>query len=327
MTNTGQTVTENKKYKIVFSGDIQPGHDLISVKARLANSFGVSGAVIDKLFPGKAVLIKGDLTYDNAQLFKMKLEQNGAVFQLLEASEKPRQPEPKPEPPPPPQPTMTMIPDSPTTSPSGPTAREFSFRPVQKKSNTSRNIAIVVAVLILLGILSNIGRKNRTGVIVPQHHNKSTDIFGGIHTRFFNDPKHYYSVTLPSNYTLSDKSYGQRSKITFNFPGDNSISILASPMNREWRPQEEMIRKIQGINSGKAGPISSFTVERYQIIEFNGMYGYELFLRKGSRIAHSYSVVSFSNTAIAIAIVTSGSDAQANHDVLNNAIKTSFRPN
>jgi len=329
MTNTEQHVTDNKKYKIVFTGQIQPGQDHLTVKARLASIFGLTGSQIEKLFPGKPVLVKGNLTYDDARLFKMKLEQGGAVCQLLEMSEKPSFQATKQEP-------VKVFPPAEQVAPvpvaTGPKAvslpmagnGEFTFRKADAKSGPPKYLWVIGAVIILIVISSVIGRKPTQGR--PISGNGSSASIENAEPKVFVDPKDYYSVSLPGNYTISNKSAGSRSKITFKYPGQNTVTIIASPMNRQWIPEQQMLTKVDSIRKGRAGPISSFTIVRYQLVYFNDLNGYEIVLRKGNQLAHSYAAVTSTNVAFSIAIVTSGRNSQADHDKLNDMITSTIEP-
>jgi hypothetical protein len=74
----------DRKYKIVFSGELKPGHDLISIKSRLGSMFGVSASVVEMLFLGKPVLVKVESSLDAAHLFKMDFEKTGASCRIEE---------------------------------------------------------------------------------------------------------------------------------------------------------------------------------------------------------------------------------------------------
>lgn len=77
------------KYKIVFSGKIKESEDLLNIKTRLSSIFKVSGVIIDKIFMEKPVLIKTNLTFEEGESFKNKLENAGILCYLLKALEKP----------------------------------------------------------------------------------------------------------------------------------------------------------------------------------------------------------------------------------------------
>ncbi len=349
---TEQSITDTKKYKIVFCGAIKSGHDLPSVKTRLASAFGLNGESIDKLFPGKAVLVKGNLTFNDAQLFKLNFEKSGALCQLLETSAPPIQPVQTPKPilrkdvPP----VAPIIATATTQPPSPVKANNFAFKSVPKKSNTATYIVILVA-FIIVALLFKEGmnrppsnptptsgtrlqtdkvKSPRTRYRTPQPPSKTEPIKKSLaeqDTAIFNDPAQYYSITLPTGYTLSNSSSGERSKITFSYGGDSTVTVLASPMKKAWNPEEEMRKRVSAISEGRAGLFSNFALEKFQLVYFNHMDGYQLVMRKGTQLADSFAMVSDNQIAFAVAIITDGTDAQANHDLLAGLVRESLKPN
>ena len=65
------------QYKLVFSGDILPGHDTDEVKARLIQLLGLTPDKVGHLFSGKPVVIKKGLDADKAQAYRRKLAAKG----------------------------------------------------------------------------------------------------------------------------------------------------------------------------------------------------------------------------------------------------------
>ena len=336
----------NEKYKIVFCGDMKANQDMISVKARLAAFLGVTGALVEKLFRGKPVLVNSDLPLDEAQLFKLEFEKTGAICQMLEVSAVPQpslKPKElagiiKPRPMVSAQPSQGADPPYPQeTAPIGSQPvtfegdRQFSYRRQPGKKNPLPIILSVVAILAVLGIIANLSSsKKKTDTYTPSipttspsSRIKSSGRSGVLpeQTKPFDDPKGYYSISLPGGYRTANKSSGTRSKISFTYSRYTNITILASPMKRMWNPQEEMTKKISEIQSGKAGVFSRYQVDRYNLIDFNRMHGYEIILSTGNDIAHAYAVVSESNIAFSIAIVCMGKNSRENHDILVSAVR------
>jgi len=343
MTYNKEHSIRGKKYKIVFSGALKPGWDRLSVISRLAKILGTSGEMIGKLFIGKPVLVKGNLLYDDARSYKTQLEQSGAIFQLLEASEIP-----------PPIQVEKVIVTPPaavshtddnmagntTVNTTGnqaaapnlySPANDFSFRKVEKKANKAKVVALsAVVILIVYVIGSNIVKfkkinNSNTHSIEPAPASVAALAVQPKH--MFRDPGRYYSIKIPLSYTVSNKSDTSRSKITFSYPGGNSLVIMARPMNREWNPEAEMMKKLSAVKEGRAGPLNQLSVTSYRLLNFNGMEGYEIIAQEGDRIAHMYALVSFSGTAFAVAIVTSGRNSRANHDELEKAVRLDLKPN
>lgn len=93
-----------KRFAVVFSGQIVDGTDGAQVRKNLANLFNVEASKIEAMFSGKPVLIKKDLDEAKAHGYQAALAKAGAVVQL--AATKPpetdsgTQPTTKPAPPP-----------------------------------------------------------------------------------------------------------------------------------------------------------------------------------------------------------------------------------
>ncbi|MBT0960186.1 DUF805 domain-containing protein [Denitromonas iodatirespirans] len=69
-------------HKLVFSGDILPGHDPELVKAKLVALLKVSPAQAPRLFSGQAVTIKKGLDADAAQAYRRKLAALGVGIRV-----------------------------------------------------------------------------------------------------------------------------------------------------------------------------------------------------------------------------------------------------
>jgi len=345
-----KTVPGSDKYKVVFCGELKAGQDLISVKARLATLLGVQGAVVQKLFLEKPVLVKTDLALDTAQLFKLDFEKTGALCQMLDVSAVP-----KPPPPPrvlagiiKPRPVVAPLPPPAVTSPfprdSGPISpqpitavpedSEFSFRQQKKKKSPAPIILTIVGIIAAAAIISLLtSPKKETSsdkspnISRSSPAKKRSSAASGLlssQTKPFDDPKGYYSISLPEGYKVANKSSGSRSRISFTYSRKTSVTITALPMKKMWDPQEEMMKKVTGIQRGRATGFSRYQVAGYQIVNFSGMEGYEIILRKSKEVAHAYEMVSSTNVAFSIAIVCMGTNSEQNYNILNSAVRNNL---
>lgn len=332
------------KYKIVFCGELKTGCDLLSVKTQLASLFKVSGIVIDKLFIGKPVLVRTNLSFNEAQAFKMNFEATGACCQMLDVSEKPQIPGPNI---PSALAETTPVYQSPTPSP--PSAQEvsrsspvssspkspgqFTFRqssPPPKKSSALLVIVFIAIIISAVVIFKTASRKSSSAPssqLSSQPRSSSASPALSNNTTTFKDYKGYYTLAIPDGFRVNNKSSGNRSKIIFNYSPDIVLAIIASPMKKEWNPEKEMNEKVMAIRSGKAGDLSRMNLTNYRLVDFNGLDGYELILKKGKKLAHAYALVSAANTAFSISIVTEGDNYQENHDVLDSAVRRSLQFN
>lgn len=66
------------RYNVYFAGQIQPGQDLASVRDKLAKLFNADQQTLDKLFSGKAQLLKRDCDEATASKYKQAMERAGA---------------------------------------------------------------------------------------------------------------------------------------------------------------------------------------------------------------------------------------------------------
>ena len=69
-------------YEVAFSGQIQEGAELDAVKARIAKMFKANEATIEKLFSGKRIVIKKNLSAEAADKYSMAFTKAGAICDL-----------------------------------------------------------------------------------------------------------------------------------------------------------------------------------------------------------------------------------------------------
>ncbi|QTD32891.1 DUF805 domain-containing protein [Pseudomonas fluorescens] len=65
------------RYKIVFDGALQPGVDITTAKLNLADLFKSDVAAIERLFNGRTVALKRDLSHSDAQTYLQALGKTG----------------------------------------------------------------------------------------------------------------------------------------------------------------------------------------------------------------------------------------------------------
>jgi hypothetical protein len=94
------------RYNIYFGGQLLEGQDMASVRNKLARLFNADEQTLDKLFSGKAQLIKRECDKATALKFKQAIEQAGALPIIKEVATSPPAPAEAPAPPKP-APTMT----------------------------------------------------------------------------------------------------------------------------------------------------------------------------------------------------------------------------
>ncbi|MDY0297607.1 MAG: hypothetical protein RB296_09850 [Acidobacteriota bacterium] len=316
---------ENELYKLVYWGELRSGHDRYSVKAKLASRFQVSEKEADALFSGAPILILDQADYPRAMQVSREFEQAGAVCRMLRLHE-------TPVPPPPPhtqrRDDISPAPEVVSSAPAIPSSQVFAFRTTENEKKSSRKIGLVLLGLIVVAFVGfhmlSISRSQQGARQIPFGNSPDRGTSDGMST--YSDPKGYYSIRIPGGYRLQDGSAGNRSKRTFQWSSNVTLTIIASPMQREWQPEEEMMRRLDAIQGGRAGALSAYTVENYGLVAFNGLEGYEILMKRGSEVAHAYALVTPGNVAFSVAIVDSGSRAGVDHGQLSQLVRNSLSP-
>ncbi|MFT4521042.1 MAG: hypothetical protein ACI9JM_003453, partial [Halioglobus sp.] len=72
------------RYNIYYAGQIIDGHDAVTVRKNLAKVFNADEATLNKLFSGKAQLLKRDCDKDTALKYKSAMQTAGALPILRE---------------------------------------------------------------------------------------------------------------------------------------------------------------------------------------------------------------------------------------------------
>lgn len=180
--------SQNELYRIIFCGEVQPNHDLLSVKSRIANQLGIGAKQVESLFLRKPVLLKTNMILNDARIFKMEFEKTGARCHLISVSQKFQPPsfetpsysqsQPIPEEPPvnkvssssQPLPQIYSEPISqPIAQPdNSPTSQQLnsSFSSIntpnkrnQKKTSPFLIIFIILCILLVIGVLRDRAKK------------------------------------------------------------------------------------------------------------------------------------------------------------------------
>ncbi len=343
------------KYKIIFWGELQEDQDLLAVKTSLASMFNAPGPAVDKLFLGKPVLVKTDLSQDAAQSFKLNFETTGARCQVLKLSEKPQPSAPEV----PAQVTEAVLPQQPAVPSHPPAApRQFTYKMPRQPAQTGKKPNVVTllviagaifAVFVIFKLISGPrgsqaeptpagptatlpGTPGRSPAAQPstpqpqpQAKTPSSSRLQAEPTKTLEDPNKYFSVSLPEGYVYINESKEKLSKILFNYSANINVTITAYPITEKRDHQEAMYAKVTEIESGNAGPLSRLGINSYDLTSLSSLEGYEVYLEKGTQMVHMYELVSPDNIAFSIIIVTIGDNNQENHDVLDSAVRKSLK--
>ena len=72
----------DRRFEVIFRGDVVPGQSLMDVKRRLAELFGAPAARVEQMFSGRPVVIKRDLDEEAAARYRVALKDAGALVEL-----------------------------------------------------------------------------------------------------------------------------------------------------------------------------------------------------------------------------------------------------
>jgi hypothetical protein len=105
------------RFRLVFSGRLQPSHSMEQVRQALRERFRLSDRQLDRLFSAQAVTVKRDLDAATAARYQQAFLEAGALVDLVAAeSASAPNPEPSHEPSSNPSPNLSSNP-SPNSSP------------------------------------------------------------------------------------------------------------------------------------------------------------------------------------------------------------------
>lgn len=72
----------DRRFEVIFRGDVVPGQSLMDVKRRLAELFGAPATKVEQMFSGRPVVIKRDLDEEAAARYRVALKDAGALVEL-----------------------------------------------------------------------------------------------------------------------------------------------------------------------------------------------------------------------------------------------------
>ncbi|WP_438951312.1 hypothetical protein [Porticoccus sp.] len=72
----------DRRFEVIFLGDVVPGQSLPEVKSRLAKLFGAPPAKVEQMFSGRPVVIKRDLDEEAAEHYRNALKEAGALVDI-----------------------------------------------------------------------------------------------------------------------------------------------------------------------------------------------------------------------------------------------------
>ena len=72
-----------KKYNVVFSGDVVQGQSIKEIKARMAALFKTSAESIESIFKQKAAVIKRNVDHETAKKYVQMIQKTGAICRII----------------------------------------------------------------------------------------------------------------------------------------------------------------------------------------------------------------------------------------------------
>jgi len=137
----------------------------------------------------------------------------------------------------------------------------------------------------------------------------------------FQDPKEYYRIRLPGDYTVIRSSTGNRSEVVFSYARDVRITIAAEPGPAGWQPETAMDRRLEALRRGEDELYQEFTVIGYGLVSVAGASGYAVTLEKRTVLVKEMRLLSPTALDMTITLVTSGAEASPIMDALEQAIE------
>jgi len=314
-------LNKSEKYKIVFCGEIKSDQDLYTAKVRLSSLLNVPLVFVEDLFDGKPILLKTDLSQNEAQSFKYEIEETGIICHLLRVSESTKNLQVNDE-------HVKHVPSKHVSSKRVPYFRPSSITS-DKEGKAKKILKFSIGVILIAIVLSSIPQESNVIRHARPSLKKPKFVKGSLSDKIkkFDEPYGYYKISLPSGYRVINKSSGSRSKIIFSYSDNISVAIMAIPVSNIWNVKTKMDQKVRDFKQGKAGRLARFDLVRYGLTDFNGMEGYEMVFRQGGSLMQVFSFISSRNIEFSISIVVLNKHGEKDYNALKSAVKESLNTN
>ena len=76
-------IMQERRYKLIFEGKVQPGHTEESVKRQIKALFKADAGKMERLFSGAPIIIRNNIPQTRARLYESALIKAGAVCRIL----------------------------------------------------------------------------------------------------------------------------------------------------------------------------------------------------------------------------------------------------
>lgn len=75
-------IVQQQRFRVVFSGEFDPGHTLEQVQTALARRFKLKPAVLRRLMAGRPIVVKNNVDAETAYRYKAEIDRLGGVSRI-----------------------------------------------------------------------------------------------------------------------------------------------------------------------------------------------------------------------------------------------------
>jgi hypothetical protein len=140
----------------------------------------------------------------------------------------------------------------------------------------------------------------------------------------FQDPKGYYEIHLPGDYTVIRSTSGEHTEVVFSYARDMRVTVTAGPGTTGWQPQAELDKRLEMLRREEDEIYGGFSVTGYDLVSVAGASGYSLILEKGPVHVQEVRLLSPKDLEVTITLVASGADASPILASLDRAVRESL---
>ena len=148
----------------------------------------------------------------------------------------------------------------------------------------------------------------------------SKDLAASTESVPFEEPHGYYQVLMPGPYTLVQSFEDKRSETIFSYARDMRVWIRAEPGSSAWLPEPSLKERLEVLRRGEDDLYAEFKVSAYGLLNVGDAFGFGLTLKKGNIEVRELQLISPSNLAMTITLVSSGVEASGIQEVLEKAV-------
>ena len=137
----------------------------------------------------------------------------------------------------------------------------------------------------------------------------------------FQDPKGYYEIHLPGEYTVIRSASGTRTEVVFSYARDMRVTVIAEPYPAGWQAQVALDQRREMLRREEDEMYGGFMVIGYDLVSIAGASGYSLILEKRPVLVKEVRLVSSKALGMTITLVTSGAEASPIMGILDQTVR------